>query len=202
MVALAISVMAEMSAGQSADPFFKPVSQRLDHLMKHNVVIASTIFLMVGAFAAPMASADCDLSGATCAQTGKKCNIHFKNRTGDTGGSDGSSSLNQNSAAQAVSVKAVDEHNNKVGNKLVIQAWDKKTMNISKRAKKGFDGIRITSDNAPVMYNGSKIKCADIVETLNGTGICKLFHGTRKRGGEIEGIIGYQCDGGDVGGPD
>ena len=170
--------------------------------MNSRTLISGIVFGLSGLLAAPAATAQCDISETECALNGKKCNIHFKNRTGDTGGSDGSSSLNQNSAAQAVSVKAVDEHNNKVGNKLVIQAWDKKTMNISKRAKKGFDGIRITSDNAPVMYNGSKIKCADIVETLNGTGICKLFHGTRKRGGEIEGIIGYQCDGGDVGGPD
>ena len=165
-------------------------------------LVSGLAFGATSFLAAPIASADCDISAATCAQKGKKCNIHFKNRTGDTGGSDGSSSLNQNSAAQAVSVKAVDEHNDKVGNKLIIQAWDKKTMNISKRAKKGFDGIRITSDNAPVMYDGSKIKCDDIIETLNGTGICKLFHGTRKRGGQVQGIIGYQCDGGDVGGPD
>lgn len=170
--------------------------------MRLSTLIGSAFFAFALGTTAPAANAECDISQTECALNGKKCNIHFKNRTGDTGGSDGSSSLNQNSAAQAVSVKAVDEHNDKVGNKLIIQAWDKKTMNISKRAKKGFDGIRITSDNAPVMYNGSKIKCDDIVETLNGTGICKLFHGTRKQGGQVEGIIGYQCDGGDVGGPD
>ena len=165
-------------------------------------IICGIAFSLASLFAPPLASAECDISETKCAQNGGKCNIHFKNRTGDTGGSDGSSSLNQNSAAQAVSVKAVDKQNNKVGNKLIIQAWDKKTMNVAKKAKKGFDGIRITSDNAPVMYNGSYMNCADIIETLNGTGICKLFHGTRKQGGEVEGIIGFQCDGGDVGGPD
>lgn len=171
-------------------------------IMKQKTVLASAFFQTAGALVAPVASADCDISETKCAQNGGKCNIHFKNRSGDTGGSDGSSSLTQNSAAQAVSVKAVDKNNNRVGNKLIIQAWDEKTMNVAKKAKKGFDGIRITSDNAPVMYDGSYMNCADIIETLNGTGICKLFHGTRKQGGEVEGIIGYQCDGGDVGGPD
>ena len=170
--------------------------------MIYRTLIGGSAFGLSGLMAAPLASAECDISETKCALDGSKCNIHFKNRTGDAGGSDGSSSLDQRSAAQAVEVKAIDEDGDRVGNKLVIQESSSKTMNISKKANKGFDRISITSDNAPVMYKGSYMTCDDIIETLNGSGICKLFHGTRKNGGQVEGIIGYQCDGGDVGGPD
>lgn len=151
--------------------------------------------------AAPLVSAECDISQTKCALNGGKCNIHFKNRTGDTGGSDGSSSLDQRSAAQTIEVKAVDEKNNKVGNKLNIPVSSSKTMNMDKKAKKGFDGIRITSHNAPKMYEGVRMSCAEIIETLNGTGTCKVFQGLWTPGGDTQGRLGYQCDGGDVGGP-
>lgn len=143
----------------------------------------------------------CDISEAKCVVNGGKCNIHFRNRTGDSGGSDGSSKLEQSSAAQAVQVKAIDKGGNRVGNKLVLQVNEKKTMNIDKKARKDFAEIRIKSDNAPGLYDGSEISCAEIIQILNGTGTCKLFQGARKAGGQIQGTIGYQCDGGKVGGP-
>jgi hypothetical protein len=150
---------------------------------------------------APAAQAECDISETKCALNGSKCNIHFKNRTGDSGGSDGSSALDQRSAAQAVEVKAIDENSDRVGNKLVIQVSSSKTMNITKKDNKGFDRIRITSQNAPKMYDGVAMSCAHIIETLNGSGTCKIFQGTRAVGGDNHGRLGYQCDGGDVGGP-
>jgi hypothetical protein len=143
----------------------------------------------------------CDISTAKCVVNGTKCNIHFRNRTGDSGGSDCSSKLEQSSAAQAVQVKAIDKGGNRVGNKLVLQANEKKTMNIGKKARKDFSEIRIKSVNAPVMYAGSEISCAEIIRTLDGTGNCKLFQGTRKSGEQVQGTIGYQCDSGNVGGP-
>jgi len=143
----------------------------------------------------------CDISETKCVVNGGKCNIHFRNRTGDSGGSDGSSKLEQSSAAQAVQVKAIDKGGNRVGNKLVLQVNEKKTMNIDKKAKKNFAEIRIKSDNAPGMYAGSEISCEEIIQILNGNGNCKLFQGTRKGGGQVQGTIGYQCDGGNVGGP-
>ena len=151
--------------------------------------------------AAAQSRSVCDISAAKCAQNGTKCNIHFRNRTGDSGGSDGSSKLEQCSAAQAVQVKAISKNGNRVGNKLVLQVNEKKTMNISKKARKDFAEIRIKSDNAPGLYAGSEISCAEIIQILNGTGTCKLFQGTRKSGGQVQGTIGYQCDGGNVGGP-
>ena len=150
---------------------------------------------------APIASADCNISQTKCAQNGNKCNIHFKNRTGDTGGSDGSSNLNQSSATQAVAVKALKKNGHKAGNKLVIQAGDTKTMNIDKKANKNFNEIRIRSDNAPGLYVGSTIPCDHVIRILNGNGVCKIFQGAEYLGGEIQSRLGYQCDGGNVGGP-
>ena len=171
--------------------------------------MSSALCVMAIGTLAPTAQAECDISETKCALNGGKCNIHFKNRTGDSGGSDGSSSMKQNSGAQAVHVKAIDEKNDKVGNKLTIQAAAKKTMNIDKKAKKGFNAIQITSANAGSWFHGVKIGCDDIIETLNGSGICKIFageyaHGDTGTGGVSHGnpYLGYQCDGGDVGGPD
>ena len=177
--------------------------------MRLSPLVGSALCALAIGATAPAAIAECDISQTKCALNGKKCNIHFRNRTGGSGGSDGSSGMKQNSGAQAIQVKAVDEKNNKVGNKLTIQASAKKTMNLDKRAKKGFDAIKITSANAGGWYHGTKIGCDDIIETLNGTGTCKIFAG--EYGGVDEGrvgvslgnpYLGYQCDGGDVGGPD
>ena len=170
--------------------------------MRLSTLMGSALCALALGTTVPAAIAECDISQTQCALNGKKCNIHFKNRTGDTGGSDGSSDLDQRSAAQAVEVKAIDDKGNKVGNKLVIQVSSKKTMNITKRDENGFDRIRITSQNAPKMYDGVTMSCAHIIETLNGTGTCKIFQGTWAVGGDNHGRLGYQCDGGDVGGPE
>lgn len=145
--------------------------------------------------------AECDISQTKCALKGGKCNIHFTNRTADPGGLDGKSNLNQTTAIQAVKVKAIDSHGNKIGNKLVIQAFDTKTMNITKKAHKHFDAIRLRSDNAPGLFGGTKMGCNDIITVLNGNGKCKLFHGNHKAYGKVTAHIGYKCDGGNVGGP-
>ena len=165
------------------------------------VAIAAAI-----AFSAPSATAEfhgspCDISTAKCVVNGGKCNIHFRNRTGDSGGSDGSSKLQQESAAQAVQVKAVNKNGNRVGNKLVLQVNEKKTMNIDKKANKDFAAIRLTSDNAPGAYKGSLLRCDEIIKILDGNGTCKLFAGKERTAGRAYRYIGYQCDGGNVGGP-
>lgn len=184
--------------------------------MRFDTFITAT--LITGAIVTtPVARAECDSSQTKCALKGGKCNIHFTNRTADAGGLDGKSNINQTTAIQAVRVKAIDSKGNKVGNKLVIQAGDTKTMNITKKANKQFDAIRLRSDNAGFMFGGTTMRCADIVAILNGNGKCKLFHGNRKASGNgrckifhgvhynihpaVNFYLGYQCDGGKIGGP-
>ena len=150
---------------------------------------------------APVAGASCDISQTDCWINDGKCNIQFKNRTGDSGGSDGDSNLNQTSSAQTITVKAKDSHNDKTGNKLNILAGASKTMNIEKKAKKDFDYIHLSSADFG-QVNSSKISCEEVIEVLDGNGTCKVFHGAvTNDASAIEWYLGYQCDGGNVGGP-
>lgn len=49
---------------------------------------------------------------------------------------------------------------------------------------------------------GVAIPCEDIQTILNGTGTCKIFHGIKaKKSGQKSRYLGYQCDSGNVGGP-
>lgn len=154
--------------------------------------------------AIPTASAICDISQTKCAVNGGKCNIHFRNRTGDTGGSDGSSNIDQTSAAQTVKVKArkdKSEQSEQVGNKLTIPAGMNKTMNLDRKAKMGFHEIRIHSQNHK--DTRSIVMSCDVIKAvLNGNGRCKIFHGVRYNiHPSVNFYLGYQCDGGKIGGP-
>ena len=77
--------------------------------MKHLFMAAG--LSLATALAAPVASATCDITQTKCWINGGKCNIQFKNRTGDSGGSDGTSNLDQTSSAQTITVKAKDSSN-------------------------------------------------------------------------------------------
>lgn len=161
-----------------------------------------TATLITGAIiTTPVARAECDISQTKCALNGGKCNIHFTNRTGDAAGSDGSSVLHQSAAAQAVTVKAVKSNGKKAGNKLVIQAYETKTMNLDKKAHKHFSKIHLRSQNGPQVFGGGTITCDDIVAILDGNGKCKLFTGVQYGPNGMARHIGYQCDSGNVGGP-
>lgn len=167
--------------------------------MKRTICIAGLAIasLTIG----PVAAASCDITETNCWINGGNCNIKFKNRTGDSGGSDGESNLNQTSSAQTVTVKAKDSSNDKTGNKLDIVAGASKTMNIEKKAKKDFDYIQFESADFGSV-NASKMKCADVIAVLNGNGTCKVFHGAvTNDAGAVAWYIGYQCDSGNVGGP-
>ena len=150
----------------------------------------------------PMASAACDISDTKCAVNGGKCNIKFRNRTGDSGGSDGGSNLDQRSSAQTVNVKARKRNGDKAGNKLSIEAAASGSMNFDKKAKKNFQDVRLYSKMNGDYVGAVIMSCEEIKAVLNGSGTCKIFHGTKHSSKtEKEFFIGYQCDGGNVGGP-
>ena len=173
----------------------------------HLIISKMSAILVAGSCAVlmvPAASAACDISQTKCALNGGKCNIHFRNRTGDTGGSDGSSNIEQTSAAQTVKVKArtgKDEGSKQVGNKLTLPAGTKKTMNLDRKAKMGFHEIRIYSQNHK--DTRSIVMSCDVIKAvLNGNGRCKIFHGVRYNiHPAVNFYLGYQCDGGKIGGP-
>lgn len=169
--------------------------------MKQKTLLASAMCLAAGALAAPMASATCDISDTKCALDGSKCNIHFKNRTGDSGGSDGSSNINQTSSAQTVVVKARKDNGDKAGNKLTIVAGAKNTMNFNKKADKNFEDVLISSQAYSGAVKSVAMSCEDVKAVLNGNGTCKIFHGQKSKSATVKFFLGYQCDSGNVGGP-
>ena len=157
---------------------------------------------LLAAFAVPsVALAECDISQTKCLVNGGKCNVKFKNRTGDTGGSEGGTNINQTSSAQTVAIKAMRNDGSKAGNKLNIPAGTSKTMNIENKAKKNFEYIEVRSADIG-MVKSSQISCGEVKAVLNGNGTCKAFHGGKSsQSGAFTFYIGYQCDGGNVAGP-
>jgi pectate lyase len=163
-------------------------------------LIASASLILVSTMLSPIASATCDITQTKCWVNGGNCNIKFKNRTGDTGGSDGSSNLNQSSSAQTVTVKARKANKDKAGNKLTIIAGTSDTMNIEKKAKKKFVDIQLSPSVSGI--NSTVMSCEDVQAVLDGNGTCKVFHGyVSNSSTKVERYLGYQCDGGNVGGP-
>ena len=149
----------------------------------------------------PSAVAACDISETKCALNGGKCNIKFRNQSGEGSGSGGPTELWQKSAAQGIKVKALKENGKTAGNVLSIDAGASKTMNIDKKANKSFAKIRIT---APTMDDVEAItmRCDQVQAVLNGNGTCKVFVGQTPIG-EIHGYykLGFNCDGGNVAAP-
>ncbi|MFN3213441.1 MAG: hypothetical protein ACE37M_10070 [Henriciella sp.] len=170
--------------------------------MKAQTLLASTAFLIAGSLAVPMASAECDISETKCAVNGNKCNIKFRNKTGEASGSSGGTSLDQTTMASYLWISARDDNGDRVGNKLSLGLGENATMNLSKKAKKenGFESIKamVQEKNGPV--DPARISCEEIKTILNGTGSCKIFHG-RKKGTTSKYALGYECDSGRVAGP-
>ncbi|MEO0608042.1 MAG: hypothetical protein AAFY82_07405 [Pseudomonadota bacterium] len=172
--------------------------------MKHTTSIVGPVLVFAAVLAAPIASAECDISETKCAVNGGKCNIKFRNRTSDSSGSDGSSAISQTSSAQTIVVKAIDEESNHIGNKLQIVAGASKTMNVENKVNKdkGFDAIKIDSKDFSGHLAPVTMSCEHVQAVLNGNGTCKVFHGyAYGHVGPYDFALGYQCDGGNVGGP-
>ncbi len=159
-------------------------------------------FALAGAAISPTSFAACDITQTKCWINDGNCNIQFKNKTGEGGGSSGGTGLEQASLAQTIQVKARKANGEKAGNKLTISAGASSTMNIEKKAKKDFDNIRISSKTASDTVADTNMSCAHVQAVLNGNGTCKVFNGYDPSKSGLPGYrLGYQCDGGEVGGP-
>ena len=160
----------------------------------------SAPLIVAALFAAtPVASAQRDISQTKCTVNSGKCNIKFKNKTGNPNGSDGSSNIDQRSSAQTVVVTARKANKNKAANKLKIVAGASKSMNLDKKAKKEFQNIKIASQDLPV--SPPQMSCEDVRAVLDGNGTCKILHAACTRNTNLVFVLGDQCDGGSVSGP-
>lgn len=169
--------------------------------MQSKISVTASLWVLSALVTGAPAAAQCDISQTKCAINNGKCNIQFKNRTSDTGGSDGSSNIDQSSSAQTIVVKARKANGDKAGNKLQIVAGAKKTMNIEKKEHKDFEEIQISSQDFDLVKSVT-MPCSDVQDVLNGNGTCKVFHGKKStESTKTTWMLGYQCDGGNVGGP-
>lgn len=168
--------------------------------MKAQLIMASFAFTLVSALTAPNASADCDITGNDCFKNGK-CNIKFRNMTGEGSGSSSGTKLSQRTMAQIIRVKAVKDNDKAAGNIINIEAGTSKTMNLEKKYNKGFAKIRISSPTL-AGTTGVTMSCADVNKVLAGNGTCKVFYGFRTNASDnVVNQLGYRCDGGNVFGP-
>lgn len=160
--------------------------------------IFGSIVTITAAILMPLsASAKCDITSVPCWSNGK-CNIDFRNKTGDAAGADKGTALNQSSAAQTIKVKAKKDNGNTAGNTLTITAGAKNTMNVENKYDKNFDYIRVSSTNG--ITDGVTLSCATVIKVLQGSGSCKIFHGENPDSTQFF-HLGYSCDGGSVVGP-
>lgn len=162
--------------------------------MESTPKLMSLIVIATILTAAPAAA--CDITQLPCWDNGK-CNIQFKNHTGDASGDSGKTSIDQTSSATTIEVKAL-KNGDKVGNKLTISAGAKNTMNIENKYEKGFDSIKVNAKNNAA--DSFTMSCGVVKAVLDGNGTCKVFHGETGESSNLY-VLGYKCDGGDVYGP-
>ena len=157
-----------------------------------------SVLLIAGglSFALPASADVCDITAEKC-WDGGKCNIKFKNHTGESSGDAAGLNLDQSSLAQTIKVKAVKDNGNTAGNTLSITAGASNTMNIEKKYKKDFDHIRIQSGNADKSVSMS---CGDVKSILRGNGNCNVIRG-RSNDVSVGYTLAFSCDNGAVTGP-
>ncbi len=128
--------------------------------------------------------AQCDITDLSCWGSGKKCNIKFRNETGEASGSGGGSYLNQKSQVATIKVSARKADGTRAGsNTLKILAGDAKTMNLDKKK----DFVRIKVQNTTNFSGATQVvnlDCQGVRQVLQGNGVCKVFWGCI-RGGNI-----------------
>lgn len=123
----------------------------------------------------------CDLTQLDCWGPNKKCNIKFRNETGEGSGSGGGTGLKQISEVSTIKVSARKEDNTRAGsNTLSILGGDNGHLNLDK--KKNFLKIRVIRETKFAGYTRINLSCANVKNTLNGNGICKAFVGKNNMG--------------------
>ena len=169
----------------------------MPRLIPISALIVGTAFV----FAAPSASADCDITSTKCYKNDGKCNIKFRNVTDQRGGSAGGTKLTQKASAQIIRIKAVKDNGKAAGNIINVESGTTKTMNIDKKYNKDFAKVRISSPTLATV-DGVTMSCDDVKLVLDGNGTCKIFNGaTSKMSNNLSAQLGYSCDGGEVNGP-
>ena len=157
-----------------------------------------TALFLAAALAPTFASAQTcydQMKDLPCWESGSKCNIHFRNQTGENSGN-GNEHYNQITAVKTVRVAALDYKRLAIGNAKKILAPQSATLNLEK--KKGFGSIHIkVLENDFALKEEVYMPCSDVLATLRGNGTCSVFiHGTTAFPEKL--AVAYNCDGGNV----
>ncbi len=140
--------------------------------LKTLLAVIPVIFMLASAHAqAGDEAGACDITDLPCWGDNTKCNIKFKNNTGESSGS-GGPNYNQTSWVATIKVLAVKPDGNRAGsNSLTILAGQSKTINLDK--KHGFDRIKVFTTTAG--KGNLYIPCNDIRAILAADKQCKIF---------------------------
>lgn len=161
------------------------------------LVLVIILLLAAGSAAAATSLPRCDISGLSCFTPGKKCNIKFRNHTGEGSGS-GGSQYNQVSAARTVVVSIRGTDGSRLGSKKEILAGDSKTVDVGMKQSEGIGEIRIRAKTDKAWSGDESVKvamgCKKIKDILNGEGNCKIF--MYKESGDTN--VAYSCNGGSI----
>lgn len=138
-----------------------------------------------------------EIQALPCWGGGKKCNIKFRNHTGEVSGS-GGGEYNQISSANTVRISARKADGKRAGsNTLSIDAGGNKTLNLDK--KQDFDRIRIEMSLWLDYGNDTvSMECADVKDVLEENATCKLFVHQEYRNSTVYDYAAYSCNGGKV----
>lgn len=142
------------------------------------------------------ARAACDITDLKCWGPNKKCNIKFRNKTGEQSGFS-HKDVKQMSKAITIYVKAMADDGERLGERQRLEAGDTRTINLDNRVKLAnqrkvtLSHIRISGLEFPVGTYDALLKCDTIRSVLNGSGTCVVFIGKDDK-------LHYKCDGGDV----
>ncbi len=140
-------------------------------------VAAAVTALLSSSATAAISLPQCDITNLPCLTPGKKCNIKFRNQTGEASGS-GGNVYNQVSRARTIHIRVRGTDDGQLGSQMNITAGGKKTMDVGLRESDGIGNITIRvgkiaelSDEAMVIT----MSCAEIKYVLKGKGNCKVF---------------------------
>ena len=145
--------------------------------------------------AGPALAAVCDITGLSCWDASGKCNIKFKNKTGEASGSGGGTVWDQVSDAQTVKVSAQKTGEGTVGNSIKMLAGQNNTMNIEKKYNKGFDMLRIKGTALGSSLT-TELGCEQVKQVLKIDKSCNIF--VTQANLNFKGCLVVNCGDGEV----
>ncbi len=154
-------------------------------------LLVSAVASTLGAGARPALAASasaCEITDLACWGAGTKCNIKFKNNTGDASGGGIS---HQKSLAATIRVLAIKTDGTRAGsNTLTILDKASGTLNLDKKADFSDVEVYVSSGQFP---GRMKIPCGEVRQILTADKACKIFVVEHNHDGQLFAYLAYNC---------